>query len=57
MQFANEKDLLDKQMNKLFWWLSANVSPSQRFAHLFNTYSSGLLQGNVFNHKTCSIPI
>jgi len=28
--------------------LPANVSP---------TYSSGLLQGNVFNHKTCSIPI
>ena len=28
--------------------LSANVSP---------IYSSGLLQGNVFNHKTCSIPI
>ena len=28
--------------------ISANVSP---------TYSSGLLQGNVFNHKTCSIPI
>ena len=28
--------------------LSANVSP---------TCSSGLLQGNVFNHKTCSIPI
>ena len=27
--------------------LSANVSP---------TNSSGLLQGNVFNHKTCSIP-
>jgi len=28
--------------------LSANISP---------TYSSGLLQGNVFNHQTCSIPI
>jgi len=28
--------------------LSANVSP---------TYSSGLFQGNVFNHKTYSIPI
>ena len=26
-------------------------------ANVSLTYSSGLLQGNVFNHKTCSIPI
>jgi len=40
----------NKQMHKLFWWLY--FITSQGFAHLFKR----LLQGNVFNHKTCSIP-
>jgi len=39
----------NKQMNKLFWWLYYIISQP--------TYSSGLLQGNVFNHKTFSIPL